>query len=325
MNKDLIKQPIGKILVADDQQFTLDIIVDLLSSKGYEMLSTLSANEILNLAIENQPDLILLDIRMGEQNGFEICQLIKDNSQTNLIPVMLMTVENDQKYQKKALNIGDDFLYKPFEHLIFFKKVDYLVQQKRLKEGLNEIQQVLFLVALESENRCSKNNISCLNLARLVKDFGEYLELSINEIEDLTHGAYLHDIGSIGVPEHIFTKTEELTLEEKEIMKRHVLIGEKLCKPLANRSNVLSIIRHHHEKWDGSGYPDGLVGNQIPFLVQIFQLCDIYNALISERPYKSSCNPSEALNILNKEMNQGLRNPELIDKFTEFIKSSNHS
>ncbi len=151
------------------------------------------------------------------------------------------------------------------------------------------------------------------------KAFGEFLNLSRTEIRDLTWGGYLHDIGKVGIPDAILLKMGSFTPPEWEIMKTHVLMGEEICKPLRTMRGVLPIIRHHHERWDGSGYPDQLKGNEIPYLAQVFQIIDIYDALTSERPYKPAYSPAEALSIIRQETEKGWRNPELVEKFIEFI------
>lgn len=134
-------------------------------------------------------------------------------------------------------------------------------------------------------------------------------------------GGYLHDIGKVGIPDAILLKPGKFAPEEWAVMQQHVLIGVKICQPLRTMRGVLPIIRHHHERWDGTGYPDGLMGEQIPFLAQIFQVIDIYDALTSERPYKKAFTPIEALAILEEETARGWRNPALIERFKEFIQS----
>jgi putative two-component system response regulator len=149
--------------------------------------------------------------------------------------------------------------------------------------------------------------------------FAEFLNLSRNQIRDLVWGGYLHDIGKVGIPDAVLLKCGKLTPEEWNIMKKHVLIGEKICQPLRSMRGVIPIIRHHHERWDGSGYPDGLKQDEIPYLAQVFQMIDIYDALTSERPYKRAFTKEEALSVMAEETAKGWRNPKLMLKFTEFI------
>lgn len=197
-----------------------------------------------------------------------------------------------------------------------------MVRQKRLNEDLDHAAQVLFSIASAIESRDPNTGNHCERLVKLGEAFGEYLNLSRTQIRNLQWGGYLHDIGKVGIPDAVLLKTEKLTPQEWEIMKQHVLIGEKICQPLRTMRDVIPIIRHHHERWDGSGYPSRLVGDEIPYLAQVFQIIDIYDALTSERPYKKALTSEQALQVLEKEAEKGWRNPTLVQQFTEFIYST---
>ncbi|MEL7510575.1 MAG: HD domain-containing phosphohydrolase, partial [Cyanobacteria bacterium J06554_3] len=160
----------------------------------------------------------------------------------------------------------------------------------------------------------------CDRVAKLVQALGTYLDLSDRDIRVLVWGAYLHDIGKVTTPDHILLKRGKLSAAEFDIMREHVIAGEQLCQPLSTLSAVLPIIRHHHERWNGSGYPDGLAGYEIPFLVQVFQLVDIYDALTSKRPYKSAYSPAETLRIMVAEADRGWYNPVLMETFCAFVR-----
>ena len=217
---------------------------------------------------------------------------------------------------------GDDFLSKPFDRLELSARVKSLVHQKRLNEDLDHAEQVLFSVARIVESRDPDTGDHCQRLVTMAETFGEFINLSRNEIRDLMWGGYLHDIGKIGIPEAVLLKAGKLTAEEWVIMKQHVIIGEQICQPMRTLKGVLPIIRYHHERWDGTGYPNGLAGNKIPYLAQVFQVLDIYDTLISERPYKKAFTPTEALEIMREETAKGWRNPELIEQFSKFILSN---
>lgn len=308
-----------KVMVVDDQPLSLLCAVDLLKYEGFDVFANKSYQETLKLAFEIQPDIILMDAMMPEINGLELAKILKHHPQTKNIPIILMSVVEDQHLWHEAMAIGvDEVIGKPLDSSILCPRLNKLAEKKRLNEGLNQTQKVLFTLAMEIENRSTNQNLS-LQLANLVIAFAEYLKLNKSEIEDLVYGAYLHDIGTIGIPEFILSKTGILTEEEKNIIKQHVIIGERICQPLKHRQNVLDIIRHHHEKWDGSGYPDKLAGDNIPFLVQVFQIVDIYDALISVRYYKPAYESDKAIEILREEANKGWRNLQLVEKFIEFI------
>nr|WP_255527250.1 HD domain-containing phosphohydrolase [Oculatella sp. LEGE 06141] len=201
-------------------------------------------------------------------------------------------------------------------------RVKSLIRQKRLNEDLDHAEQVLFSIARTVESRDPNTGDHCERLVVRSKTFGEFLNLSRLEIRNLMWGGYLHDIGKVGIPDAVLLKQGKLTPDEWDVMRQHVVIGEQICQPLRTMRGVVPIIRHHHERWDGSGYPDGLMGNDIPYLAQIFQVIDIYDALTSDRPYKCAFSAEESLEIMAEEVKRGWRNPELIEQFTQFIQSN---
>ncbi|NES86031.1 MAG: response regulator [Moorea sp. SIO2B7] len=297
--------------------------VDLLSIDGYKVLEADRSSAVIKRAVKDKPDLILLDVMMPQMDGFEVCEHLKRNQRTSLIPVIFITVSDDRRSRLRGFEVGgDDFLTKPLDRFELSAKVKSLIHQKRLNEGLDQTEQVLFSIARAIEGRYAENSNPSAKVVALARDFGEYLRLSSVAIEDLIFAANLHDIGTVGIPDSVLLKKGELTPQEREMINQHVLIGEKLCQPLQSKRGVLPIIRHHHERWDGSGYPDALAGDKIPFLAQVFQILDIYDALTSERPHKQALTPKQALEIISQETAKGWRNPQLIEKFTAFIKAT---
>lgn len=311
----------AKILIIDENPLSRMTAVDLLSLDGYEVLEADNEFSILTTITEQRPDLILLDVMMRQVDSFDFCRQLKEDRRTADIPIVLTTISNSREYRVRVMEAGgDDVLVKPLNRIELSTRVKSLINQKRLNEGLDQTQQVLFTIAKAVDSR-SVNNNGSVRIASLVKSFGEYLSLTPEEIDDLALAAHLHDIGTIAIPDAVMLKEGELTAEERELIRQHVLIGEEICQPLRNRSGVLPIIRHHHERWDGTGYPDGLSGTQIPYLAQIFQVIDIYDALTSDRPHKKAYTPAEALKIIMEETQKGWRNPKLIEAFTNFIRS----
>ncbi|HEY9850117.1 MAG TPA: two-component system response regulator [Leptolyngbyaceae cyanobacterium] len=319
-NSSDLQQP--KILVVDDHPASRMTAAALLAVEGYEVLEAENGATALEKVLETKPDVILLDVMMPGMDGFEVCRLLKQDEQTRLIPVIFITALNDRRSRIRGIEAGgDDFLTKPFDRLELAARVKSLVRQKRLNEDLDHAEQVVFSIARAIESRDPNTGDHCERLVAMGKAFGEYLHLSRTEIRDLMWGGYLHDIGKVGIPDAILLKKGKFTPDEMEIMKQHVSIGEQICQPLRTMRGVLPIIRHHHERWDGSGYPDGLAGNNIPFLAQVFQIIDIYDALTSERPYKVAFPPEEALEIIAQETAKGWRNPKLVNQFSDFIRS----
>ena len=309
-----------KVLVVDDHTASRMTAVALLAMEGYTVVEADSGFVAVELVKRQQPDLILLDVMMPGMDGFEVCQLLKQDENTRLIPVIFITALNDRRSRIRGIEVGaDDFLTKPFDRVELVARVKSLVRQKRLNEDLDHAEQVLFSIARAIESRDPNTGDHCERLVDLGQAFGEYLNLSRCQIRDLRWGGYLHDIGKVGIPDTVLLKQGKLTPEDWVIMKQHVLIGEKICQPLRSMQGVIPIIRHHHERWDGSGYPDGLKGNEIPYLAQIFQIIDIYDALTSERPYKKAFSAEEALCVMLDETEAGWRNPQLVNQFAEFV------
>jgi putative two-component system response regulator len=309
-----------RILVVDDHPSSRMTAVALLGVEGYDVIEADCGSSALEAVNRSNPDLILLDVMMPGMDGFEVCRRLKQDEQTRLTPIVFVTALDDRRSRLKGIEAGgDDFLIKPFDQLELFARVKSLIRQKRLNEDLDHAERVLFSIACTVESRDPNTGDHCGRLVEQGKRFGEFLGLSRNEIRDLTWGGYLHDIGKVGIPDAVLLKPGKLTPEEWQIMRQHVLIGEQICKPLRTMQGVIPIIRHHHERWDGSGYPDSLVADQIPYLAQIFQLIDIYDALTSERPYKKAFTPAEALEIIDQESEKGWRNPALVEQFKAFI------
>ena len=312
----------AKILVIDDHPFSRVMAVDLLSANGYDVIEHDGISDIFTTIRTASPDLILMDIKMPNYNGFDICQQLKQDQDTRLIPIILMSVANDNRSRLKSQEVmADAFMSKPLESIVFLPEIELLIQRTRLYEWLEQMQQVLFLISQALEKRYLPQGKSGIRFDKLAQGFGGYLNLSPVEISDLILASHLHDIGTVAIPDAVMMKQGKLNEEERELIKNHVLIGEEICKPMQNRRGIAQIIRHHHEGWDGSGYPDGLIGESIPKLAQIFQILDIYEALTSHRPYKQPYSNQEALNIITEEAEKGWRNVKLVQQFVAFMEN----
>ncbi|TVQ07509.1 MAG: response regulator [Leptolyngbya sp. DLM2.Bin27] len=296
--------------------------VALLSVDGYQVEQAHCGQSALSRVFQHQPDLILLDVMMPGLDGYEVCRQLKENENTRLIPVVFITALGDREARLQGIEAGgDDFLTKPFDQLELSARVKSLIHQKRLNEDLDHAEQVLFSIARTIEKRDPNTGDHCDRLVSLGRAFGEYLRLAPTHIRDLTWAGYLHDIGKVGIPDAVLLKTGPLTLAERTIMEQHVTIGEDICRPLRTMQGVLPIIRHHHERWNGTGYPDGLAGPAIPRLAQVFQLIDIFDALTHSRPYKPAFSIEESLRIMRQEVSQGWRDPALMNQFEAFVYS----
>ncbi len=312
----------GLVLVVDDHPYSRVLLSDLLELSGYETCHAENGIQALAVVGTTKPDLILLDVMMPGLDGYEVCRRLKAQPETRLIPIIMITAKTDHPSQLEAIESGaDDFLRRPIDELVLMARVRSLIEQKRLNEDLDHSAQVLFSIAKAVEKRDPNTGDHCERLVSIGADFGAFLELPRETIKALCWGGYLHDIGKIGIPDAILCKAGPFNPAEWAIMQSHVVIGEEICKPLRSMQAVLPLIRHHHERWDGSGYPDGLVGEAIPLIARVFQLVDIYDALTSERPYKQAFSPQQALQIMQEETDRGWRDPHLFQRFQDFIRT----
>jgi len=310
----------GLVLVVDDHPYSRVLLSDLLELSGYETHHAEDGIQALAAVSTTKPDLILLDVMMPGLDGYEVCRRLKAQPETRLIPIIMITAKTDHPSQLEAIESGaDDFLRRPIDELVLMARVRSLIEQKRLNEDLDHSAQVLFSIAKAVEKRDPNTGDHCERLVSIGADFGAFLELPRETIKALCWGGYLHDIGKIGIPDAILCKAGSFNPAEWAIMQSHVVIGEEICKPLRSMQAVLPLIRHHHERWDGSGYPDRLVGEAIPLIARVFQLVDIYDALTSERPYKQAFSPQQALQIMQEETERGWRDPQLFQRFQVFI------
>jgi putative two-component system response regulator len=310
-----------KILVVDDKLDTLLLLRELLSSRGYEIITATEAGEAEELVRAEKPDLVLLDVVMPGKSGYELCRELKEDAATRLIPVVMITGLTDREDRVRGIEAGaDDFLSKPLYPEELFARVKSLLKLKEFTDELENAESVLVALALGIEARDPYTGNHCERLAQYAADLGHYVGLSGDSIIALKRGGFLHDLGKVSIPDEILKKGTRLTPEEWVIMKQHPAIGEGICRPLKSFRNVLPIIRHHHEHWDGTGYPDGLRGNAIPLLARILQVVDVYDALRTARPYKPALNHEEAKRTMIDEANKGLWDPELVPAFFSMLR-----
>jgi putative two-component system response regulator len=317
-----LKQRAPKILVVDDKLDTRILLRELLSSKGYEVITATQASEAEEKVHSEKPDLVLLDVIMPGKSGYELCRQLKDDPFTRLIPVVMITGLTARDDRVRGIEAGaDDFLSKPLYPEELFARVKSLLKLKEFTDELENAEAVLVTLALGIEARDPYTGNHCERLAHYASDLGMHIGLDEDSVVALKRGGYLHDLGKVSIPDEILKKGTRLTPEEWEIMKQHPIIGESICRPLKSFRNVLPIIRHHHEHWDGSGYPDQLMHHKIPLLARILQVVDVYDALRTARPYKPALTHDEAERTMLDESRKGIWDPELVPEFFSMLKS----
>jgi len=310
----------GDVLAVDDDPDALEAIAEALGTLGYTVWQAEDGPAALALAREQAPDVILLDVVMPVMNGYEVCRQLKRDPQTRLIPVVFLTGHGGREPRIAGLEAGaTDFLSKPCELTELEVRVRNLVEFRRLTEELDSAEEMVFSIARAVEARDAGTGDHCDRLARMAVELGQRLSLDEDALKALKRGAYLHDLGKVGIPDAILLKPGKLDEAEWTVMRRHVEIGVEICAPLRSLRPVLPIIRHHHEKLDGSGYPDGLKGEEIPFLARVFQVTDVFDAVTNERTYRKAMSVSDALGLLERESSRGWWDPEIVTEFLKLV------
>jgi putative two-component system response regulator len=310
----------GIILAADDNEANRELLSDLLSAEGYRVVCAADGQQALARVDSDSIDLALLDVVMPRPTGFEVCQAMKSKPETRLIPVVLLTSLNSDSDRITGIMCGaDDFLSKPVNKHELLARVRSLLRLKEFTDELENAETVLFSLALSIEAKDTYTEGHCERLSKLSVALAERLGLRDEEKVALRRAGIVHDIGKISVPEHILTKRGPLTDEEWKIMKQHPVVGERICAPLKSFRLVLPVIRHHHEKLDGSGYPDGLKGEEIPLTARILQITDIYDALTTERPYRNALHPQHAFAVIREEVKRGWWDGYLSEEFEALV------
>lgn len=308
---------LGTILVVDDLEAVLRLMTDILSAEGYRVVSAHDGDEALDVVAREQPDLVISDVRMPRADGFSLCRSLKSSAATRLIPVVLMTGASEANDRMQAIEAGaQDFVRKPIDQAELKARVRSLMQIKRYTDDLDSAESVLRSLALMVEARDAYTDGHCQRLARYATELGMTLNLPEEDLMTLSRGGYFHDIGKIALPDSILLKPSKLTDEEFARIKEHPEAGDRLCGDLRALRRVRPIVRHHHERLDGSGYPDGLAGDQIPMLAQIIGIVDVYDAMTTTRPYRQPVTPEAALGELAREVERGWRRKDLVEAFT---------
>jgi putative two-component system response regulator len=309
-----------KILVVDDEAAIRGGLQMLLERQGYEVRTAHDGACALAECSAFRPDLILLDVMMPGRDGFDVCREIKSHAETRLIPVVLITGLSDKSDRIRGIEAGaDDFLSKPIDVSELDARVRSLLRLKSFTDELENAESVLFTLALSIESRDPYTHGHCTRLAEFSARLGERLGLPPDDITALRRAGVVHDIGKVIVPDAVLLKPGPLTSEERTVIKRHAEAGERICSPLKSFRSVLPIIRHHHERWDGSGYPDGLRSNEIPLLARILQIADVYDALTTERPYRAALPQHEAWEILRAEVSRNWWDGNIVREFRQMI------
>lgn len=306
------------ILLVDGLDINRRLLRAMLKTMPYRLLEASRASDGLQILDREPVDLVILDLMMPGMSGQDFCRAIKSNRKTKFTPILMLTSVQGIENEIASIASGaDEFLIKPLHPEVVRTRVRAMLRGKAAIDSLEEAESILFTLAQAVEKRDRYTGDHCERLSFFSVSLGQALGLNRSQLIALYRGGYLHDIGKISVPDAILFKKGGLTDEEWVIMRSHTTKGEEICKQMKSFASVLPIIRSHHERWDGTGYPDGLAGEEIPLLARILQVVDIYDALTTARPYKRALSHEEAKAMMEDEVRKNWRDPELVPLFFE--------
>ncbi|HMM74719.1 MAG TPA: response regulator [Gammaproteobacteria bacterium] len=309
-----------RVLIVDDEPAQRALEREILEPPRYQTVEASNGMEALELIARYDFDAVVLDKRMPGMDGEEVIRRIREDLGEAMLPIIMVTGSSTSEILPAGLRAGaTDFIRKPYNAEEFIARVDAAINRKRLTDQLDSAEAVLFALARMVEAKDGGTGDHCTRLAHLALRFGHELGLDAEQLLALRRGGVLHDIGKLGIPDRILLKPGALDEAEWAIMRSHTVIGERLCSALKSFRLTVQIIRSHHERWDGSGYPDALAGNDIPLLARVFQICDIFDALSHPRSYKPGLPRAEVLHILRAEAARGWRDPELMRIFLAML------
>jgi len=307
---------VGSVLIVDDLEGSARLAQAMLAPDGHATRMAGDGAEALRLIRDEPPDLVLMDVMMPLLDGFEACRAIKQDPSTRLIPVVLVTSLDDTASRLRGIYAGaDDFVTKPFNALELRSRVRSLLRIKRYTDDLDSAESVIVSLALTIEARDGTTGGHCERLSTSAAALGRSLGLGEDAIATLARGGFLHDLGKVGIPDAVLMKRGSLTPEEQAVLRQHTIIGDRLCGEMRLLRGVRPIVRHHHERLDGSGYPDGLRGDAVPLLAQILSIVDAFDAMTTTRPYAQARPLEFAASELRSEAARGWRSPDLVTIF----------
>lgn len=316
------REQVSRVLIAEDDPRIARLLQTMLEADGYHVSVVGNGEEAIAAVAEEPPDIVLTDVAMPRMDGIEVCQRLKSDERTRLIPVVMITALTDLHDRLRGIEAGaDDYLGKPFNRPEVSARVRSLLHVKRLNDELDRAEDVIYTLAraIEAKDRYTEGHTE--RVARFSTALGEWLGHPVTEIEVLRQGGVLHDVGKIGVPDAILNKPGQLTRAEFEVIKCHPVRGWEICRGLRSLKQMLPIIRWHHERLDGSGYPDGLGGEEIPTIARIAAVTDVFDALTTRRSYKPPFPLEDCFRILREEADRGWWDKDITEGFIDLIQA----
>jgi putative two-component system response regulator len=309
--------PAPLVLVIDDDEAQRHVLSRMLRHEGYAVHAVSDGEDGLRTISERRPDLVLLDLSLPRIDGYDVCRRLRADGRTATLPVIVLTGHTSIDDMVAALDAGaDDFLAKPFQQAELLARMRSAFRLRRAMTRLERATEIVASLANAVEAKDERLVHHCRWLAHHAARVAAEVGLRNDELEAVAYGALLHDVGKIGVPEHLLRKEGPLSDEEWTVMRRHPEIGERICHPLTASRSFAPIIRHHHERFDGAGYPDGLSGERIPLGARIVTIADAYEAIVHGRPYQPAKPHAAATDELTRLAGRQF-DPELVPIFLQ--------
>ncbi len=315
----LIEPTAPTVLVIEDDPANRALLTALLERAGYRATTAADGPSGLEAALETAPDVVLLDVGLPGMDGLEICRRLRADPRTVTMPVVLLTGRTSVDDVVAGLDAGaDDFLAKPFHEAELLARLRSARRLALVMAEMESAQGVVAALANAVEAKDTMTEHHCQRLAGLAHLLATAAELDPVSIKGVVFGALLHDIGKIGVSDGILRKPGALTDDEWIEMRRHPIIGEQICRPLASSREFAPIVRHHHERWDGGGYPDHLKGDEIPIGARIVGLVDAFDAIVHDRPYREAGSTENAIAEIVAGAGHHF-DPDLVEQFAGIV------
>ena len=310
----------ARILVVDDQLPNRELLRRVLQLEGYEISEATNGREALESVGAALPDLILLDALMPELDGFGVIRALKRDPATRLVPIVMVTTLETLADKLRAVDLGvDDFLNKPVNLTELTTRVRSLLALKRFTDELEHAARVLEGLASVVERRDGYTGLHCQRVGAYARLVGSAMGLDEESLDVVRLGGVLHDLGKVAMPDDVLRKPGRLTDEERRLIETHAPIGADLCLPMRTMERSVPILRHHHERLDGTGYPGKLRGDQISLEVRVVTVVDIYDALSTRRPYREPTPPEISMKILREEAGRGWWDVRVVECLADMI------
>jgi putative two-component system response regulator len=288
-----------RILVAGDSTDGRARIADILRDQPWHVIGAADGDAVIDLVRTETADLVLMESSIGGLDGLDLCRRIRRDAGHRLLPIVLISNRDDTAERVAAIEAGaDDLLTKPLDRDEVVARVRSMLRLKSARDRLEDVRQVIFALAKAAE---AKDKFTLEHAERVSDSAAEVarrLKLAADVVDQIRVGALIHDVGKLAVPDHVLNKPGPLTDEEFDMVKNHPLVGAGIVHPLIGQRHLYAIVRNHHERYDGKGYPDRLAGEAIPLAARIVAVCDAYDAMVSRRAYRSAMSHAQALRTL---------------------------